>query len=78
MSQLTTEHLDKALGAVKKDLKSHTDERIDDLARIMAEAFSKQNEYLERRFDDIERDLDVRSVVQNLEKRLRQLEKKLS
>jgi hypothetical protein len=55
MAELTTQHLDKALAANTKALKAHTDDRIDGLARIVAEAFTKQNEYLEQRFDDLAR-----------------------
>ncbi|MDO8495278.1 MAG: hypothetical protein Q7S32_01975 [bacterium] len=71
MSDLTKEYFDKQLGnlATKadlalqtQDLKSYTDDKIDELAGMV-----------ERRFDEVERKLDVREEVDRLKTQMKKV-----
>lgn len=77
MAELTAEHFDKRFNSFGTELKSYADEQTEKLARIVADAFSRQNDFLEQRFKNLEDDLDVRSTVLNFEKRIRKIEEKL-
>ena len=74
MTELTKEHFDRTLAATSRDLKAYADDQTERLARGVNEAFTAQNAELARRFDQLEKDLDVRATVLNLERRIERLE----
>ena len=74
MSELTKEYLDQKLEAQTKELKTYTDEQTDSIGRMITNAFQEQKDYMDTRFNRIEDELDLRSTVQNLEKRIEKLE----
>ena len=55
MTQLTKEHLDKALDTQTKELKAHTEKEVAELARMVTEGF-----------DTVQQQLDVRDDVNQL------------
>src|SRR5258708_7594819 len=61
-----------------KALQSHTDTSVDRLARIIAQAFQAQQEFMDARFKEIRDELDTRSQMHTLKKRLERVEAQLS
>ena len=59
MSELTKEHFDKKLDEQSEELKAYTREQTEELAQMVSSGF-----------DDIQRQLDVRERVQDIEKAL--------
>ena len=74
MTDLTKEYFEETLTGTSRDLKAYADDQTEKLARMITDAFATQNAYLEKRFEDLEKDLDVRSRVLTLERRMEQLE----
>ena len=81
--QLTKSYFDKHFSsllknlATKKDLKQlelRTDDKIDKLARIVASGFEAQQQYMDARFKELRDELDVRSQMNTIQKRLERLE----
>jgi hypothetical protein len=67
MANLTKEYFDKRLNNLEKGLKSHTEAEVDKLADMV-----------KRRFDEVERKLDVREKVERLEAQMKQVREALS
>lgn len=69
---VTNETLDKKLNALttKTDLEGQTNQ----LGVMINNAFQEQKDYMEENFKKIEEELDLRSAVLNLEKRIEKLE----
>ena len=62
MTELTKEHLDKALDTQTKELKVHTEQEISQLAGMV-----------QRRFDDLDLKLDVKEDVQKLKSQMQEV-----
>ena len=62
MTQLTKEHLDKALDTQTKELKAHTEKEVAELARMVNEGF-----------DTVQQQLDVREEVEKLKGQMQQV-----
>ena len=54
-------------------LKTHMDKRFDDVIQSVAKGFESEHEYMENRFNDIEKKLDVRKRVEEHEKKINRL-----
>jgi hypothetical protein len=67
MANLTKEYFDKRLNGLEKGIKSHTEAEVDKLAGMV-----------KRRFDEVERKLDVRDKVERLEAQMKQVREALS
>lgn len=67
MANLTKEYFDKRLDTLEKGLKTHIDKEIEKLAGMTA-----------RRFDEVERRLDVREEVEKLKSQMKQVREALS
>ncbi|MDP3764557.1 MAG: hypothetical protein Q8Q95_02965 [bacterium] len=82
MVNLTKKDIQQLLGVqtkeLTKELKSYTDEQTEKLARIVAVAFENQDKRLDRRFDDLEKKLDVRKIIEEHERKFVKLEQALN
>jgi len=71
-------YIDERLNTQSKELKEYTDQQTETLARIVSKAFEKQNEYLDKRFADLEKKLDFRKTLEEHERKLLKLEHALN
>lgn len=66
MSELTREYLDKKLDSQTTELKSYVDNKIDDVKNLVTEEVAELAGMVSRRFDEVEKKLDVRAEVDEL------------
>ncbi len=93
MSNITKKDIQQLLGAqtkelkvyidvqdriIVKELKSYADEQTETLSRIVSTAFESQNKYLDQRFNDLEKKLDIRKIVEEHERKFAKLEHALN
>jgi len=82
---LTEEYLDKALAIVTKDLKTYVDKKFDVTNKKLGASVDKLDGRIDdlvamtsRRFDEIERKLDVKDRVEKLDKRMDKFERAIN
>lgn len=75
MTQLTKEYFDKQMKllATKQDVQG----AVDELARVVNTAFDAQSEYLEKEFSAIRKELDIRKLVEQHQRKFQKLERAL-
>ena len=71
-------YTDGKIDGLEKRSRDYADEQTEKLARIIAVAFEGQNKYLDQRFNDLEKKLDVRKIVEEHEKKFAKLEHALN